>query len=225
MDYRCYLKSKDMYKSLLSLKEKNEDTEIIYISSSDDVIYKRYNELRRPHPLGEYGDVVKGLEKEKLLLRPIRKISDRFIDTSNYNIAELKKAIEDSLNKKDEIIVNLISFGFKYGLDDNFDFVFDARFIKNPYYIKELKHLNGTDLKLKEFLDEFKIVDTFIEKITILIKDLVPEFKKQGKSNITIAIGCTGGCHRSVYLVERLYESMNNEGFILIKKHREKDRW
>lgn len=225
IDFRSYALDDDLYDSLLRLKKANIDTEIIYIYSADEVIFKRYNELRRPHPMGEYGNVSEGIEKEKDMLKPIRKIADRFIDTSNYKIAELKRVIEDSALKKDKIIINLISFGFKYGLSDNFEFVFDMRFLPNPYYIKEFKTLNGTCKDLQDYLDSFEISKKFEDDLYEMIKSLVPEFLNQGKDIINIAIGCTGGQHRSVYMVEKLYERMKDEDYILVKKHREKDRW
>ena len=225
IDFRSFSITKDLCKSLLRLKKFNIDTEIIYLYSSDEVIFKRYNELRRPHPLGEYGDVAEGIAKEKKLLEPIRKVSDRFIDTTSYKIAELKKVIEEASAKKDKMIVNLVSFGFKYGLSDNFEFVFDMRFIPNPFYIQELKSLNGTCEKLKAYLDQFEIVKDFEEDVCKMINKLIPEFVSQGKDMLTIAIGCTGGQHRSVYMVERLYKRLENEDYIIIKKHREKDRW
>lgn len=225
IDVRSLSVTEDLYNSLLRLKKANIDTEIIYIYSSDEVIYKRYNELRRPHPLGEYGDVGEGIAREKELLRPIRKISDRFIDTTTYKNAELKRVIEETTTKKEKIIINLISFGFKYGLSDNFEFVFDMRFLPNPFYINDLKKLNGTDEKLQKYLDQFDISRQFVYDLESLIKKLLPEFVNQGKDIITIAIGCTGGQHRSVYMVEKLYNRLKDDDYIIVKKHREKDKW
>lgn len=225
IDVRSLSVTEDLYNSLLRLKKANIDTEIIYIYSSDEVIYKRYNELRRPHPLGEYGDVGEGIAREKELLRPIRKISDRFIDTTTYKNAELKRVIEETTTKKEKIIINLISFGFKYGLSDNFEFVFDMRFLPNPFYINDLKKLNGTDEKLQKYLDQFDISRQFVYDLENLIKKLIPEFVNQGKDIITIAIGCTGGQHRSVYMVEKLYDRLKDDDYIIVKKHREKDKW
>lgn len=225
IDVRSLSVTEDLYNSLLRLKKANIDTEIIYIYSSDEVIFKRYNELRRPHPLGEYGDVGEGIAREKELLRPIRKISDRFIDTTTYKNAELKRVIEETTTKKEKIIINLISFGFKYGLSDNFEFVFDMRFLPNPFYINDLKKLNGTDEKLQKYLDQFDISRQFAEDLGSLIKKLIPEFVNQGKDIITIAIGCTGGQHRSVYMVEKLYDRLKDDDYIIVKKHREKDKW
>ncbi|EGC81765.1 MULTISPECIES: RNase adapter RapZ [Anaerococcus] len=225
IDVRSLSVTEDLYNSLLRLKKANIDTEIIYIYSSDEVIYKRYNELRRPHPLGEYGDVGEGIAREKELLRPIRKISDRFIDTTTYKNAELKRVIEETTTKKEKIIINLISFGFKYGLSDNFEFVFDMRFLPNPFYINDLKKLNGTDEKLQKYLDQFDISKQFVYDLENLIKKLIPEFVNQGKDIITLAIGCTGGQHRSVYMVEKLYDRLKDDDYIIVKKHREKDKW
>lgn len=225
IDVRSLSVTEDLHKSLLRLKKANIDTEIIYVYSSDEAIFKRYNELRRPHPLGEYGDVGEGIAREKELLRPIRKISDRFIDTTTYKNAELKRVIEETTTKKEKIIINLISFGFKYGISDNFEFVFDMRFLPNPFYINDLKKLNGTDEKLQKYLDQFDISRQFACDLENLIKKLIPEFVNQGKDIITIAIGCTGGQHRSVYMVEKLYDRLKDDDYIIVKKHREKDKW
>lgn len=225
IDFRSHNLDSDMKESFLNLKEKNPDTEIIFLYCNDSVVMTRYNEHRRPHPLGEYGNVSDGIEKEKELLKPIRQISDRFIDTSNYSGKELKKVIEDSASNENNMIINLFSFGYKYGVSEDFDFVFDVRFLPNPFYIDELKNLNGRDDKLKDYLNGFGIVDEFLNDTYNLLKKLIPEFKKQGKNTLTIAIGCTGGKHRSVYMVERLNEIMKEDDYILIKKHREKDRW
>lgn len=225
IDFRSHNLDSNMYKSFISLKDKNPDTEILYIYCSDSMILKRYNELRRPHPLGEFGNVSDGITKEKELLKDIRQISDRFIDTSNYTAKELKKVIENSLDKKDSMIVNILSFGYKNGISEDFDYVFDMRFLPNPFYIDELKPLNGTNKKLKEYLDEFPILDQFESDVYNLISYLIPEFKNQGKNTVTIAFGCTGGKHRSVYMTERIYKKLKNENYIVIKKHRDKEKW
>ena len=225
IDFRSFSVDNDIFKSIKSLKEANEDTEIIFIYSSDEIIQKRYNELRRPHPLGEYGNVSDGLEKEKKLLKPIGDISDKLIDTTNYKIAELRQVIESSETKNNNMIINLISFGYKYGVSADFDFVFDMRFIPNPFYVPELKKLNGTNEELDYYLSQFDIIEDFEDRVYGLIKSLLPAYAKEGKNIITIAFGCTGGQHRSVYMVEKMYEKMKDDDYILIKKHREKDKW
>ena len=225
IDFRSFSLDNDIFTSIKSLKEANKDTEIIFIYCNDEIIQKRYNELRRPHPLGEYGNVFDGIEKEKKLLKPIRDISDKLIDTSNYKIAELRQVIESSGNKTNNMIINLISFGYKYGVSADFDFVFDMRFIPNPFYVDELKKLNGTNKELAAYLNQFDIIKEFEDRVYDLIKSLLPSYAKEGKNIITIAFGCTGGQHRSVYMVEKMYEKMKNDDFILIKRHREKDKW
>lgn len=225
IDFRSFSLDNDIFKSIKSLKEANKDTEIIFIYCNDEIIQKRYNELRRPHPLGEYGNVSDGLEKEKNLLKPLRDISDKLIDTTNYKIAELRQVIESSGDKKNNMIINLISFGYKYGVSADFDFVFDVRFLPNPFYVEELKKLNGTNKKLANYLDQFDIIKEFEDRVYGLIKSLLPSYEKEGKNIITVAFGCTGGQHRSVYMVEQMYEKMKNDDYILIKRHREKDKW
>ena len=225
IDFRSFSVDNDICRSLKNLKKTNEDTEIIFIYCNDDIIQKRYNELRRPHPLGEYGNVSDGLEKEKNLLRPIRDISDKVIDTSNYKIADLRQVIESSTAKSNNMIINLISFGYKYGVSADFDFVFDMRFVPNPFYKPDLKKLNGTNEKLAAYLDQFDIIKDFEERVYGLITSLLDSYNKQGKNIITIAFGCTGGQHRSVYMVEKMYERMKDDDYILIKRHREKDKW
>ena len=143
----------------------------------------------------------------------------QFIDTSNYNAKELKKVIEDSASNENNMIINLLSFGYKYGVSEDLDFVFDVRFLPNPFYIDELKPLNGTDEKLKAYLDQFPIIDEFLNDTYKLLTKLIPEFKNQGKNTLTIAIGCTGGKHRSVYIAQALYEKMKDDDYILIMKH------
>ena len=123
------------------------------------------------------------------------------------------------------MIVNILSFGYKNGISEDFDFVFDMRFLPNPFYIEDLKDLNGTDIKLKDYLDQFKITNKVEDDIYNFVNNLMPEFVSQGKNTITIAFGCTGGKHRSVYMAERMYERMKNDDYIIIKKHRDKDKW
>lgn len=225
IDFRSFSIDNDIYKSLKSLKEKNKDTEIIFIYCNDDIIRKRYNELRRPHPLGEYGNVTDGIEKEKKFLSQIKSISDKLIDTTNYKIADLRQVIESSSDKTSNMIINLISFGYKYGISSDFDFVFDMRFVPNPFYVEELKPLNGTDSRLEEYLNQYEIINDFENKVYDLIKSLLASYANQGKNILTIAFGCTGGQHRSVYMVEKMYERMKDDDYILIKRHREKDKW
>lgn len=225
VDFRSIEIDSNLYKSLTNLKKVNKDTQIMYLYCTDSVIFKRYNELRRPHPLGEFGDVKDGIKNEKKLLESIKEISDQLIDTSNYNNSDLRKIIVDIGESKDKFILNLFSFGYKNGINNDFDMVFDMRFVPNPFYILELKVLNGTDKKLQEYLDGFEIIHKFEDYVYNLLNNLIPEYIKQGKNSLTIAFGCTGGKHRSVYMCEKMYKRMEDENYILVKKHRDKDKW
>lgn len=225
IDIRSIEIDRNLRESLLRLKKINDDTKIIYLYSSKEVILKRYNAIRRPHPLGVNGDVEDGLEKEEALLKPIRKISDLALDTSNYNNNDLKEVINDITLNKGSFVLNLISFGYKYGISDNFDMVFDMRFLPNPFYKEDLKNLNGTDPKLKAYLDSFKQGEDFTKRVFSLINFLIPQYIGQGKFNLTVAFGCTGGKHRSVYMCEKMGEKFKKSDYILVKKHRDSEKW
>ena len=225
VDFRSMEVDKNLAKNLENLKKINEDTKIIYLTSQDEIIMKRYNELRRPHPLGSFGDVEDGLKKEKKELKSVEKLADLIIDTSNYNNKDLRKVILDVSEKKENFIINLFSFGYKNGLSLDVDVVFDLRFLPNPFYIKELKHLNGSDKKLQEYLDKFEIANDFKNTVYENLTKLIPYFIKEGKNSISIGFGCTGGQHRSVYMCEKIYELLKDSDYIVIKKHRDREKW
>ncbi|MDY3006175.1 RNase adapter RapZ [Anaerococcus sp. AGMB00486] len=225
VDFRSMEVEKNLKETLTNLKKINKDTSIIFLTSRDDVIIKRYNELRRPHPLGSFGDVKDGLEREKIMLSDIKDMADLIIDTSNYNNKNLKQVLLNISDRKESFIINLFSFGYKNGLSLDFDVVFDMRFLPNPYYIDDLKQLNGTDKKLRSYLDEFEIAQEFKNEVYKNLIKLIPYFAKEGKNSISIGFGCTGGQHRSVYMCESIYEKLKETNYIVIKKHRDKDKW
>lgn len=225
VDFRSMEVEKNLKETLTNLKKLNKDTSIIFLTSRDDVIIKRYNELRRPHPLGSFGDVKDGLDREKKMLADIKDIADLIIDTSNYNNKNLKKVLLDVSDKKENFIINLFSFGYKNGLSLDLDVVFDMRFLPNPYYIEDLKKLNGTDKKLKKYLDGFEIARDFKEEVYKNLIKLIPYFIKEGKNSISIGFGCTGGQHRSVYMCESIYDTLKDTDYIVIKKHRDREKW
>lgn len=225
VDFRSMEVEKDLQKTLINLKKLNKDTSIIYLTSKDEIIMKRYNELRRPHPLGSFGDVKDGLSKEKKKLIRIKEMADLIIDTSNYNNKNLKKVLLDISNKKENFIINLFSFGYKNGLSLDLDVVFDMRFLPNPFYIDELKKLNGSDKKLQDYLDGFDIAKEFKEEVYKGIIKLIPYFMKEGKNSISIGFGCTGGQHRSVYMCEMIYDKLKGTDYIVVKKHRDREKW
>ncbi|MDU2375082.1 RNase adapter RapZ [Anaerococcus vaginalis] len=225
VDFRSIKVDKNLVENLENLKKINEDTKIIYLTSQDETILKRYNELRRPHPLGSFGDVKDGLIKEKRELKKIKEMADIIIDTSSYNNKDLKKVLLNFSKNKENFIINLFSFGYKNGLSLDVDVVFDLRFLPNPFYIKDLKHLNGTDEKLQEYLDGFEIANDFKNLVYDNLLKLIPYFIKEGKNSISIGFGCTGGQHRSVYMCEKIYEKLKNSDYIVVRKHRDREKW
>lgn len=188
-------KIKDLYK-----------TEVLFMEADDETILLRYKETRRPHPLsGLYNDLLKAIKQEKVLLYPIRSCSDRIIDTSNFNPHALKFLIR-SLYGAEEISpsVTVMSFGYKKGIPANADLVFDARFLPNPYFVPFLTDLNGTDEEVKNFVLKQNETVEFLKYIKIFLNYALSGYKKEGRPYITIAIGCTGGKHRSVVIAEEI---------------------
>jgi UPF0042 nucleotide-binding protein len=189
----------------ISLLRKKYKIEIIFLEASDDVLVRRFKESRRPHPLG-YKDLKRALHKEAKLLQPIRQESNEIIDTSSLNPHELRKLITKSYLKKGskDMIINLMSFGFKYGIPLETDLLFDVRFLPNPYFIEELKEFSGKTPKVKKFVLSHKNTKDYLEKLKPLLDFTIPLYRKEGRSYLTIGIGCTGGKHRSPAIVEEI---------------------
>ncbi|WP_051178738.1 RNase adapter RapZ [Thermodesulfovibrio thiophilus] len=181
-------------------------TEVLFMEADDETILLRYKETRRPHPLsGLYNDLLKAIKQERVLLYPIRSCSDRIIDTSNFNPHALKFLIR-SLYGAEEISpsVTVMSFGYKKGIPANADLVFDARFLPNPYFVPFLTDLNGTDEEVKNFVLKQNETVEFLKYIKNFLNYALSGYKKEGRPYITIAIGCTGGKHRSVVIAEEI---------------------
>ncbi|WP_353683605.1 RNase adapter RapZ [Thermodesulfovibrio sp. 3907-1M] len=181
-------------------------TEILFLEADDEAILLRYKETRRPHPLSGYGsDLIEAVKKERALLYPLRSFSERIIDTSNFNPHQLKSLIR-SIYAEEEILpsVTIISFGYKKGVPMNADLVFDARFLPNPYFVPSLTELSGKDEPVRDFVLKQKETIEFLKYIKNFLNFAVSGYKKEGRAYITIAIGCTGGRHRSVVLAEEI---------------------
>lgn len=197
------------------IKESNVRVEILFLESSESVLLKRYKESRRTHPLSASGRCEEGIRKEKEILKDIRKISDYIIDTSKLLTRELKEEIDRIFVEDREynnLIVNIISFGFKNGIVQDADLVFDVRFLPNPYYVDELKSLTGLDKPVQDYVMSYDEAGQFLNMLENMLKFLLPNYIKEGKNQLVIAIGCTGGHHRSVTLAEKLYALMQKEG-------------
>ncbi|MDD3053158.1 MAG: RNase adapter RapZ [Endomicrobiia bacterium] len=190
---------------LSKLKKERMSNKVFFLNADDSTILKRYSETRRKHPLGLL--VKDGILEERRMMQVVKNISDQEIDTANMTIGELKntlgKLIGLSSDKK-QLLLSIMSFGFKYGIANEADIVFDVRFIPNPNYVSGLKTKTGKDLAVVKYVEKQKEYNKFFDKISNLLKDLLPGYIKEGKSQLTVAIGCTGGRHRSVATAEKL---------------------
>lgn len=215
---------KELSSTLERLAVKHCDYEILFLEADDDVLIKRYKETRRNHPLAGEGRVDEGIELERKELGFLKKQADYIIDTSNLLTRELKQELERIFVKDEKfnnLIVTILSFGFKYGIPADSDLVFDVRFLPNPYYIEELKPLTGNDKKIQDFVMGFPQTGEFINKLEDLITFLIPNYILEGKNRLVISIGCTGGKHRSVTIANELYKRLQNGDYGLKIEHRD----
>ncbi|MCI1397807.1 MAG: RNase adapter RapZ [Lachnospiraceae bacterium] len=205
---------------LTALRERGYRYEILFMDASDEVLVRRYKESRRAHPLSPEGRVEDGIHREREILKNIKSKSDYVIDTSNLLTRELRQELirifQDNKHYN-SLMINVMSFGFKYGIPADADLVFDVRFLPNPYYIDSLKHLTGNDTPVQEYVESFPQTKQFMEKLQDMITFLIPYYVKEGKNQLVIAIGCTGGQHRSVTLANDLYGRLKDKGDYGIK--------
>lgn len=216
----------ELYETVQNLKKMDCHVKILFLDAMDKVIINRYKELRRPHPI-ESTSLSLSIDKERKMLNNIKDCSDVIIDTSRLSTSEFKNKLNKIFfnGNKNGLNINIESFGFKNGILLEADLVFDVRFIENPYYIEELKELNGTDEKIKNFIFSFEDSNIFVEKVINLLEFLIPKYIKEGKSMLTIGIGCTGGKHRSVCIAQKLYEQLKIKYLTVHISHRDQRLW
>lgn len=217
----------DFFTYLSEIKNENHSFEILFLDCSDEVLLKRYKETRRRHPLAKGERLITGIVRERELLSDIRRKSDYIIDTSHILARQLKQKINDIFieNKEfDSLMINVLSFGFKYGIPSDADLVFDVRFLPNPFYIDELKPLTGNDVSVHDYVMKYEESNVFLQKLLDMIIFLIPNYIKEGKNQLVIAIGCTGGKHRSVTLANELYNELNKLQYSTIITHRDIDK-
>lgn len=205
---------------LTKLKEKGYDIEILFLEADAKVLIKRYKETRRVHPLAADGRVEDGIAKERRILEKLKKKADYVIDTTHLLTRELKEELDRIFIKDEEynnLIITVMSFGFKHGIPADADLVFDVRFLPNPFYVDELKHQTGNDKPVQEYVMSFPESEIFLDKLTDMLGFLIPNYVKEGKYRLVIGIGCTGGKHRSVTLANALYDRMKDKGKYGIK--------
>lgn len=206
------------------MRDKKYDYKIIYLESSDDVLIKRYKETRRTHPLAKDGRVDKGIILEREQLKFLKQKADVIIDTSQLLTREFKEELQKIVLGRKEfnnLFVTVLSFGFKYGIPSDADIVFDVRFLPNPYYIEELRPLTGNDKRIQDYVMKSSEAEEFLDRVDGLIKFLLPNYVKEGKSSLVIAVGCTGGKHRSVTLANAIAERIARTPYGCKVEHRD----
>ncbi|MBS6396827.1 MAG: RNase adapter RapZ [Clostridiales bacterium] len=199
---------------LENMSGKEISYEILFLDANDQVLVKRYKETRRLHPLAESGRIEQGILLERERLGFLKKKADYIIDTSNLLVRELKQELDKIFVQNREfknLMITVLSFGFKYGIPNDADLVFDVRFLPNPYYYEELRKLTGNDPEIQEFVMGYETAHVFLDKLDDMIRFLVPNYVLEGKNQLVVAIGCTGGKHRSVTLANKLYERLQNQ--------------
>ena len=215
LDVRADQPFGDAQRILDKLRENGYLFEILFLEASDSVLLKRYKETRRMHPLSPDGRVEEGMHKERDILQGIKKKANYVIDTSNLLTRELKEEIDHIFVRNEEynsLMVTILSFGFKNGIPADADLVYDVRFLPNPFYIDELKHKTGNDKEVQDYVMSFSEASVFLDKLADMLDFLIPNYVKEGKHQLVIGIGCTGGKHRSVPLANELYAKMKDRG-------------
>lgn len=199
---------------LENMRKKEQNYEILFLDCNNSTLIKRFKETRRSHPMGDRGSVENEINEERIKLDFLRKQADYIIDTSKLLVKELRAEIEKIFIKDREyknLFVTIMSFGFKYGVPADCDLVFDVRFLPNPYYIPEIKHKTGNDKEVQDFVMASKVSEEFLSKLFDMIKFLIPNYIEEGKNQLVIGIGCTGGHHRSVTVANQLFEYLDQE--------------
>lgn len=199
---------------LTELEHDSKKYSILFLDADDDVLLKRYKETRRNHPLSGTERIAAGIEQERKTIKFLKDKADYVIDTTHLLTRELKEELEKIFVDEADyqsLFVSVMSFGFKYGIPEDADLVFDVRFLPNPYYDPALRPFTGNDNEIKNFVLAYEESHQFLEKLTDMIKFLIPNYIKEGKNQLIIAIGCTGGKHRSVCLANELYKALSDE--------------
>jgi len=216
----------DKLPPLLKHLRKDHPITLVYIDASEDALLRRYSETRRPHPLGKDFSVRESLHHERALMEPIRKLADVVIDTSQFNVHELRNFVTTRFKNPDKrpMLVSIVSFGYRFGVPSDADLVFDVRFLPNPYFVPRLRRFTGKDPKVRRYIQSFPQTAEFLRRIEGLLTYLIPHYIREGKSYLTIAFGCTGGKHRSVMLAESVKKALDRHGFSTKVVHRDIDK-
>jgi len=208
---------------LLKHLKKDHPITLVFIEANEDALLRRYSETRRPHPLGKNISVRESLLHERTLMEPIRKLADVVIETTQFNVHELRHFVTERFKNPDKrpMLVSVVSFGYRYGVPSDADLVLDVRFLPNPHFVPRLRPFTGKDPKVRKYIRSFPQTGEFLRRIEGLLTYLIPHYIREGKSYLTIAFGCTGGKHRSVMLAESVQKSLAKRGFSAKVVHRD----
>src|SRR5271168_3804187 len=202
------------------------DVTLVFIEAADEALMRRFSETRRPHPLGRGASVREAVRSERRLMAPIRKIADVVLDTTRFNVHELREFITRRFLKPDRqpLMVSVVSFGFRHGVPQDADLVFDVRFLPNPHFLPKFRPLTGSDPRVARYIRSFPQTRQFLARVGELLRFLLPFYIREGKSYLTIAFGCTGGRHRSVMMAETIAKSLRHHGPAVRVMHRDVER-
>jgi UPF0042 nucleotide-binding protein len=201
--------------------------QILFFDALDDVLLRRFSETRRPHPLSGQGSIQEGISRERKALESIRALADKVIDTSDFNVHQLKREMEQQFcgaPTARRMALFLTSFGYKFGIPHDTDIIFDVRFLPNPYFVNELRHRSGLEKEVEDYVLAASETRAFLDRLYALLEFTLPLYEREGKSSLTVALGCTGGRHRSVVLVEELQKRFGGGEFRIHVKHRDIDK-
>lgn len=215
----------DLFESLNYLKKQDFKYEILFLDASDEILVKRFKESRRSHPLAPGSRVITGINEERNRLREVKDRADIIIDTSKYAIRDLREEMNknygDMKQPEKQLSITVLSFGFKYGIPVDSDLVFDVRFIPNPFYIPELKPFSGSDEPVRKYVLDQEETKGFVKRADDMLDFLIPNYKREGKRQLIISVGCTGGRHRSVAIANEIYKKLSERNYNVSVEHRD----
>lgn len=224
IDIRGYQFFKDLNESLSFMEVNNYSYEILFLEADEQIIVNRYKMTRRKHPLAFEDNILQGIQREKQMMQALKSKANFIINTTNITPRQLKDEISVIFRdgeEKTSLTISVISFGFKHGIPIDADLVFDVRFMPNPYYIKDLKDKTGDDKTVRDYVMDSEISREFQKKLEDMVQFLIPNYIIEGKNHLVVAIGCTGGRHRSVTIANMLYDFLKSKGYRVFKKHRD----
>jgi len=224
MDVRERTFLKEYPEIFKELKKKGQEIKILFLESSDEALVRRFKETRRQHPLAEKGSVLEGIKRERGKLSDLKILASDVLDTSNLNVHQLREVITQLFSRvsgRRKMTITLTSFGYKFGIPYDADLIMDVRFLPNPFFVSELRNFSGNDERVYNYVMKNEIVEKFQKKFIALINFLIPQYEKEGKRYISIGVGCTGGQHRSVAMINSLQKLLSKKRYLVRVIHRD----